>query len=420
MIIFLAALLDVPREQYEAAELDGANGAAARPLRHAARTSSRCWSSRVVTGVIAALQYFTEAAVASARRVAARRRRRGRRARRSATPTTRCSPTPSGSTCAASATSSSATPRRSPCCCSSSPASFLVAAAAPRQGLHARGGARMTATTLTATDPPPTGAAPPQPVPPPARHASWSGSPSTPLLAVLLRAVPRARSCSSLLTSLMTERPGADRVALAATRGPSRTTSKAFDAGAAAALVRATRRCTRCSRPRSCCVSSVPAAYALARDQVPRRERDLPRDHRRDAAAAADHGRAALRDVGQARADRHAAAADPAEPARRRVLDLPAAAVLPHHPAEYSDAARIDGASEWGILLRVDHPDGAAGHRGGRRSSCSSTRWNDYYGPLLYTSREPGVVAGRLRARDVPRQSRHRTGASPWRSPCSS
>ena len=64
MIILLAALLDVPREQYEAAELDGANG----PQRFRYVT----WPNitpvilfSVVTGVIAGLQYFTEAAVAS-------------------------------------------------------------------------------------------------------------------------------------------------------------------------------------------------------------------------------------------------------------------------------------------------------------------------------------------------------------------
>lgn len=64
MIIFLAALLDVPRELYEAASLDGA------------RSWQKGWYVTlpsivpvlvfaVVTGVIAALQYFTEAAVAS-------------------------------------------------------------------------------------------------------------------------------------------------------------------------------------------------------------------------------------------------------------------------------------------------------------------------------------------------------------------
>ncbi|HEY0119377.1 MAG TPA: sugar ABC transporter permease [Cellulomonas sp.] len=65
MVIFLAALLDVPTEQYEAAELDGANGV------------QRFWYVTIpnmtpvllfalITGVIGALQYFTEPAVASA------------------------------------------------------------------------------------------------------------------------------------------------------------------------------------------------------------------------------------------------------------------------------------------------------------------------------------------------------------------
>lgn len=64
MIIFLAALLDVPREEYEAAELDGANG----PQRFRYVTLPNLQPVlvfAVVTGVIAALQYFTEAAVAS-------------------------------------------------------------------------------------------------------------------------------------------------------------------------------------------------------------------------------------------------------------------------------------------------------------------------------------------------------------------
>ncbi|MEZ5191085.1 MAG: sugar ABC transporter permease [Schumannella sp.] len=64
MIIFLAALLDVPREQYEAAELDGANA----PQRFRYVTFPNLVPVLVfalVTGVIAALQYFTEAAVAS-------------------------------------------------------------------------------------------------------------------------------------------------------------------------------------------------------------------------------------------------------------------------------------------------------------------------------------------------------------------
>ncbi|HEY1105609.1 MAG TPA: sugar ABC transporter permease, partial [Agromyces sp.] len=64
MIIFLASLLDVPREQYEAASLDGANGV--QQLRYVTLPNIRpVLLFAVITGVIAALQYFTEAAVAS-------------------------------------------------------------------------------------------------------------------------------------------------------------------------------------------------------------------------------------------------------------------------------------------------------------------------------------------------------------------
>jgi multiple sugar transport system permease protein len=64
MIIFLAGLLDVPRELYEASSLDGANGI--QKLRYVtipAMVPVLVFS--LVTGVIAALQYFTEAVVAS-------------------------------------------------------------------------------------------------------------------------------------------------------------------------------------------------------------------------------------------------------------------------------------------------------------------------------------------------------------------
>ncbi len=64
MIIFLAALLDVPREQYEAASLDGAGGL--QKLRYVTLPSiGPVLLFAAVTGVIAAIQYFTEAAVAS-------------------------------------------------------------------------------------------------------------------------------------------------------------------------------------------------------------------------------------------------------------------------------------------------------------------------------------------------------------------
>jgi multiple sugar transport system permease protein len=64
MIILAAALLDVPREQYEAASLDGAN--AVQRFRYVTLPNiSPVLIFAVVTGVIAMLQYFTEAVVAA-------------------------------------------------------------------------------------------------------------------------------------------------------------------------------------------------------------------------------------------------------------------------------------------------------------------------------------------------------------------
>ncbi|GAA0283465.1 sugar ABC transporter permease [Streptomyces polychromogenes] len=63
MVIFMAALLDVPKEQYEAAELDGA-GAWAR-FRHITLPNiSPIILFAVVTGVIQAMQYYTQPLVA--------------------------------------------------------------------------------------------------------------------------------------------------------------------------------------------------------------------------------------------------------------------------------------------------------------------------------------------------------------------
>jgi multiple sugar transport system permease protein len=64
MIIFLAALLDVPRQLYESAELDGA-GAFARLRWVTLPSVSPVILFAVVIGVIEALQYFTQAYVAS-------------------------------------------------------------------------------------------------------------------------------------------------------------------------------------------------------------------------------------------------------------------------------------------------------------------------------------------------------------------
>ena len=64
MVIFLAGLLDVPTELYEAAELDGANPWQ-RFVYVTIPTLSPILLFALITGVIAALQYFTEPAVAS-------------------------------------------------------------------------------------------------------------------------------------------------------------------------------------------------------------------------------------------------------------------------------------------------------------------------------------------------------------------
>jgi multiple sugar transport system permease protein len=64
MIILMASLLDVPRDQYEAANLDGANGP--QRFRYVTLPNiSPVLIFAVVTGVIAMLQYFTEAVVAA-------------------------------------------------------------------------------------------------------------------------------------------------------------------------------------------------------------------------------------------------------------------------------------------------------------------------------------------------------------------
>jgi multiple sugar transport system permease protein len=63
MIIFMASLLDVPREQYEAAELDGA-GAVGRFRFVTLPNISPILVFAAVTGVIQAMQYYTEPLIA--------------------------------------------------------------------------------------------------------------------------------------------------------------------------------------------------------------------------------------------------------------------------------------------------------------------------------------------------------------------
>jgi multiple sugar transport system permease protein len=54
-------------------------------------------------------------------------------------------------------------------------------------------------------------------------------------------------------------------------------------------------------------------------------------------------------------------------------------------PSEYADAARVDGCGEFGVLLRVMIPMAKPGIAATAIFMFFSS-WNDYYGPLLYTS----------------------------------
>ena len=54
-------------------------------------------------------------------------------------------------------------------------------------------------------------------------------------------------------------------------------------------------------------------------------------------------------------------------------------------PSEYSDAARIDGCGEFGVLWRVIIPMAKPGIAATAIFMFFNS-WNDYYGPLLYTS----------------------------------
>ncbi len=132
-------------------------------------------------------------------------------------------------------------------------------------------------------------------------------------------------------------------------------------------------------------LSSVPAAYALAKLRWRGRNTIFARDHLRDdAAAAGDHG-AAVPDVGQPRLDRYAGAAHPAMLLGDAFSIFLLRQFLVTIPDEYLDAARVDGCGEWRTLLRVVLPmarPGIAATAMFQFFFC----WNDYYGPLLYTS----------------------------------
>lgn len=57
-------------------------------------------------------------------------------------------------------------------------------------------------------------------------------------------------------------------------------------------------------------------------------------------------------------------------------------------PSEYSDAARIDGNGEFGVLLRVIVPMAKPGIAAAGIFLFFNA-WNDFFGPLLYTSENP-------------------------------
>ena len=54
-------------------------------------------------------------------------------------------------------------------------------------------------------------------------------------------------------------------------------------------------------------------------------------------------------------------------------------------PPEFADAARVDGCGEWGVLVRIVLPMARPGIAAAAIFMFFNS-WNDYYGPLLYTS----------------------------------
>src|SRR3954453_13552674 len=107
-----------------------------------------------------------------------------------------------------------------------------------------------------------------------------------------------------------------------------------------------------------------PRRLRAVADSLEGPRRGLPARAGDDDAARAGNGGAAVRDVVQARAGRHAGAADRPQLVRRRVLDLPAAPVLPHDPRG------VRGRRPRRRLRRdPDHADGdpATGQAGDRR-----------------------------------------------------
>ena len=97
-------------------------------------------------------------------------------------------------------------------------------------------------------------------------------------------------------------------------------------------------------------------------------------------------------------------------------------------PQEYSDAARVDGASELRIMLRVIVPMAKPAIAATAMFMFFFT-WNDYFGPLLYTSENPSnwtVALGLASFRGAapravePRDGGHDAGDAARSSSCSS
>lgn len=59
-------------------------------------------------------------------------------------------------------------------------------------------------------------------------------------------------------------------------------------------------------------------------------------------------------------------------------------------PKEYTDAAKVDGNGEWGVLLRVIVPMARPGIAAAAIFLFFNA-WNDYFGPLLYASQNQGT-----------------------------
>ena len=196
----------------------------------------------------------------------------------------------------------------------------------------------------------------------------------------------------------MTDRPGAVDEAVAAPV-PVEQLQRGLPTGADAGATRVNTMIYAGLATIGVLVSSVPVAYALARLRWRGRDAVVPARAGRDDAAAAGDDRAALRDVSRSCTwSGTLCAADPAQLVRRRVLDLPAAPVLPDDPGG------LPRRRARRRLRRVPHPASRSscrlakpGDRGGRAVHRSSTRWNDFFGPLLYAG-ENHATTGRCRS----------------------